>query len=71
MGRGVAVVVMLVGVGLFGFLAASLASLLLERGQSDEPESSSELREVLNRLERIERRLESAGADPVEKTREP
>jgi hypothetical protein len=35
-GRGVAVVLMLVGVGLFGLLAGSLASFLIERGRSDE-----------------------------------
>lgn len=59
LGRGMAVVLMLVGVGVFGLLAASLASFFLARGRNDEPESSPELREVLERLERIERRLQA------------
>jgi voltage-gated potassium channel len=58
-GRGVAVVLMLVGVGLFGLLAGSLASFLIERGRSDEvrPDDIG-LEDIAARLERIERRLE-------------
>jgi hypothetical protein len=50
---------MLVGVGPFGVLAASLASFLIERGRQDEatPEDIG-LEDIALRLERIERRLE-------------
>jgi voltage-gated potassium channel len=58
LGRGIAIILMLVGVGVIGLLAASLASFFLERRGSAEPETNSDLREVLERLERIERRLD-------------
>jgi voltage-gated potassium channel len=59
-GRGVAVVLMLVGVGLFGLLAASLASFLIERGRSDEVRAEDVgLESISARLERIERHLAS------------
>jgi voltage-gated potassium channel len=59
-GRGVAVVLMLVGVGLFGLLAASLASFLIERGRSDEVRAEDVgLENISARLERIERHLAS------------
>ncbi len=54
-GRAFAVVLMLVGVGLFGLLAASLASFLIQRDE-EEP-SDIQHREIIERLERIERRL--------------
>ncbi len=59
-GRGVAVALMLVGVGLFGVLAGSLASFLIERGRSDEvrPDDIG-LEDIAARLDRIERRLEA------------
>lgn len=67
-GRGIAVVLMFVGVGLFGLLAASLASYFVERdkeaAEEETAEPRSELREVLERLERIEHRLETAPGDP-------
>lgn len=53
-GRGVAVVLMILGIALFGLLAGSLASLFIERDAGDQ---RSELREVLDRLERIEQTL--------------
>jgi voltage-gated potassium channel len=59
-GRAFAVVLMLVGVGLFGLLAASLASFLIERGEEAEPVDAAH-REILDRLERIESRLDAAG----------
>lgn len=66
-GRGIAVVLMFVGVGLFGILAASLASYFVERDQSaDQQEESSELGEILKRLERIEHHLGSAPGDAPE-----
>jgi voltage-gated potassium channel len=51
-GKGVAVVLMLVGVGLFGLLAGTLASFFVERGQQEE--GRSELQEIGERLARIE-----------------
>ena len=57
-GRGIAVVLMLVGVGVIGLLAASLASFFLERRGAAEPETTSDFREILDRLERIEHRLD-------------
>ncbi len=58
---------MLVGVGIFGLLAASLASFFLERNleQSQEQvrqEDNSQLAEIAARLERIEQLLASSGA---------
>jgi voltage-gated potassium channel len=58
LGRGIAVVLMIVGVGVIGLLAASLASFFLERRGGAPPEPRSDLSEVLERLERIERRLD-------------
>lgn len=54
-GRVVAVVLMLVGVGLFGLLAASLASFLIERDQEHVPDPHHD--ELVERLDRIEQRL--------------
>lgn len=67
-GRGIAVVLMFIGVGLFGILAASLASYFVERDRSTDREevASPELREILERIERIERRLGTAPADSPE-----
>lgn len=57
-GRAFAVVLMLVGVGLFGLLAASLASFLIERGRHDEVDADDiGLEDIAARLERIEEQL--------------
>lgn len=65
-GRGVAVVLMFVGVGIFGLLAASLASLFIERDLRQEEQESGEtdtqLTDIASRLERIERLLASPGS---------
>jgi voltage-gated potassium channel len=53
-GRAFAVVLMLVGIGLFGHLTASLASFLIRR---DEQPEDAERREIRERLDRIERLL--------------
>jgi voltage-gated potassium channel len=66
MGKGIAVVLMLVGVGLLGLLAANLASILI-RGLHAGPESTIELQEILERLDRIERALGTASHDAREK----
>lgn len=55
-GRGVGVVLMIVGIALFGFLAGSLASFFLER--REETEVDPKLAEISERLERIEHALE-------------
>lgn len=54
-GRGVGVVLMVVGIALFGFLAGSLATFFLER--REEQEVDPKLDEIAQRLERIERAL--------------
>lgn len=61
-GRGIAVVLMFVGVGIFGLLAASLASFFIERdleqGQEQQQlQGDPRLKEITARLERIERLL--------------
>jgi voltage-gated potassium channel len=57
-GRGFAVVLMLVGVGLFGLLAASLASFLIEWGRRDEAHADNiGLEDIAARLKRIEEQL--------------
>ncbi len=61
-GRGIAVVVMLVGVGIFGLLAASLASFFVERNLAEtlekgEREVDPQLADISARLKRIERLL--------------
>ena len=58
-GRGVAAVLMLIGIGVFGLLAASLASYFVERdeGQHVDPR----LQEMSDRLERIEALLLQQG----------
>jgi voltage-gated potassium channel len=65
-GRGIAVVLMLIGVGIFGLLAASLASFFIERDlkpdERKEGESDTQLAEIAARLERIERLLASPGS---------
>jgi voltage-gated potassium channel len=55
-GRGVGVVLMIVGIALFGFLAGSLASFFLER--REESEVDPKLAEISERLERIEQALQ-------------
>ncbi len=61
-GRGVGVALMLIGVGVFGLIAASLASLFIERELEQEAaEEDSQLTAILERLERIEQQLTSSG----------
>ncbi len=63
-GRGIAVVVMLVGVGIFGLLAASLASFFVERNLAEtldqgQQDVDPQLADIVLRLERIEGLLAS------------
>ena len=53
-GRAIAMVLMLCGVGLFGVLSGFVASLLLGKKSEEE---NSELREILQRLEKMEEKL--------------
>jgi voltage-gated potassium channel len=53
-GRGVAVLLMILGVGLFGLLAASLASFFIQR---DEEQANDPLDEIRADLAEIKRRL--------------
>jgi voltage-gated potassium channel len=63
-GRAFAAILMLVGVGLFGLLAASLASFMIERGRHDEARADDiGLEDIALRLEQIERKLEELGAE--------
>ena len=56
-GRGIAIALMAVGLGLSGMVAGTVASFFVQR-QVDENQQPS-LREVLERLERIEHRLDA------------
>jgi voltage-gated potassium channel len=58
-GRGVAVVLMLIGIGLFGLLAASLAAFFVEQDE----EHDKRLDEILERLDRMERRQQEEDAE--------
>jgi voltage-gated potassium channel len=51
-GKGIAVVLMLLGIGLFGALAASLSAFFIERHQDDT--FQPQIHEVMERLQRIE-----------------
>lgn len=53
-GRGVGIALMLIGIGLFGALTASLAAVLM---QANEDEATLQLREINERLRRLEERL--------------
>lgn len=60
-GRGIGVVLMVVGIALFGFLAGSIASLFVE---SDEEEKlDPQLAEINERLARVEELLGDRGAE--------
>ena len=56
-GRGIAVFLMLVGITLFGLLTASIAAYFVESNREDEPS----LREIGEKLERLERLVQSLG----------
>lgn len=55
-GRAVAVVVMLVGIGFFAILTATVAATFVKQDEKPE-ELRAELREIAERLKRIERAL--------------
>lgn len=53
-GRGVGVLLMILGISIFGFIAGSLASFFVEQ---EEEEPHEKLEEIVARLDRIERAL--------------
>lgn len=58
-GRGVAFLLMLVGISVFGVLTARVAALFVEANEEDR--HGQKLDEVLGRLERLERQLQQRG----------
>ncbi len=58
LGRGIAVVLMIVGIGVFAVLTASVAAFLFE---SAEPSADTASDEVLEELRRLHARLDAAG----------
>jgi voltage-gated potassium channel len=59
-GRGIAVLLMLAGIALFGVLTAAIAAFFVEEDAKSEPGEVSEFAQILARLDRIEDRLNSA-----------
>lgn len=68
-GRGVGVVLMILGIGVFGLLAGSLASYFVE--QEEEKTIDPQLAEINARLKRIEGMLETSGGSSQGDTVEP
>lgn len=60
-GRGIAVLLMLIGISVFGVLTARVAALFVEAKEESDPHSQK-LDEVLARLERLERELAQRSA---------
>jgi voltage-gated potassium channel len=61
-GRGIAFLLMLIGISMFGLLTARIAAFFVEA--SEEDTSSKKLDEVLARLERLERELRQTALTP-------
>lgn len=70
-GRGIAVVLMVMGIALFGFLAGSLASYFLETDTDSAAEPQPDLAQIDERLRRIETMLQSARDDVFDSGDEP
>jgi voltage-gated potassium channel len=64
-GRGVAVVLMVSGIALFGVITASIAAYFVE--QKAEQDVAGRLDQIMQRLERIEARLPSEDEQPRER----
>ena len=60
-GRGIAFLLMLIGISVFGVLTARVAALFVEANEDDD-EHGKKLDEVLTRLDRLERELASRPA---------
>jgi voltage-gated potassium channel len=63
--KGIAVLLMIVGIGLFGLLAASLASYFVEQGREPLSAKVDELQDQLNRMEAMLSRAVAAGDDEL------
>lgn len=61
-GRGIAYVLILLGIAIFSLVTANLASFFVERGQRPDDDK---LDEVLRRLERLEAVLQERGGTPL------
>lgn len=65
-GRGIAVVLMVAGIALFGVLTAAIAAFFVEGAAKEEPGqqagSNFQLEQIIVRLDRIEARLNSSAA---------
>ena len=62
-GRGVAFLLMLVGISVFGVLTARLAAFFVEAEAAERDGVEARLDEILERLERIERGRQPGGSD--------
>ncbi len=64
-GRVIAVALMLVGISLFGLLTARVAAFFVE---DDAQQADGSTREILERLERIERHIAPGGSDAIDES---
>jgi voltage-gated potassium channel len=72
LGRAIAATVMILGIGLFGLLAASMASFLIEKDLEKEIDPQiSEMDERLKRIERLLENLQPNGEPTREDTESP
>jgi voltage-gated potassium channel len=58
-GRGIAVVLMIAGIALFGVLTAAIAAFFVEEDAKSDSDEVSEFDQIMVRLDRIEARLEA------------
>jgi voltage-gated potassium channel len=66
-GRGVAVVLMIAGIAMFGVITASIAAYFVE--QKAEEDLAGRLDQIMERLDRIEPRLPNEDEQPRERAR--
>ncbi len=59
-GRAVAIFLMLVGISFFGWITANVAAFLVEFGGGEEEEEIT-LRDVMNRLDSLEKQIHALG----------
>jgi voltage-gated potassium channel len=69
-GRGVAVVLMVSGIALFGIITASIAAYFVEqKGEQQDKDLTAQLDQVLERLQAIEAKLPVGEQEPAEARR--
>ena len=66
-GRGVAVVLMIAGIAMFGVITATIAAYFVE--QKAEEDLAGRLDQIMERLDRIETRLPNQDEQPRERAR--